>query len=49
LALWGSGLALAGLLSVLIIVAIAMAVAFPNLPDISDLSGERNCRKKRFA
>ena len=41
LALWGSGLALAGLLSVLIIVAIAMAVAFPNLPDISDLSDYR--------
>jgi penicillin-binding protein 1A len=41
LALWGSGLALAGLLSVLIIVAIAMSVAFPNLPDISDLSDYR--------
>jgi penicillin-binding protein 1A len=39
--LWGGGLALAGLLSVLIIVAIAMAVAFPNLPDISDLSDYR--------
>lgn len=39
--LWGGGLTLAGLLSVLIIVAIAMAVAFPNLPDISDLSDYR--------
>ncbi|MEO8118377.1 MAG: penicillin-binding protein 1A [Rhodoferax sp.] len=38
---WGSGLALAGILSVLIVIAIAMAVAFPNLPDISDLSDYR--------
>ncbi len=38
---WGSGLALAGVLSVLIVIAIAMAVAFPNLPDISDLSDYR--------
>ena len=41
IALWGGGLALAGMLSVLMIVAIAMAVAFPNLPDISDLSDYR--------
>jgi penicillin-binding protein 1A len=41
LTLWAGGLALAGLLSVLIIVGIAMAVAFPNLPDISDLSDYR--------
>lgn len=40
-ALWGGGLALAGLLSILIIVAIALAVAFPNLPDISDLQDYR--------
>src|SRR5450830_1138912 len=39
--LWGGGLALAGILSALIILAIAMAVAFPNLPDISDLSDYR--------
>lgn len=39
--LWGGGLLLAGVLSILIIVAIAMAVAFPNLPDISDLSDYR--------
>ncbi len=32
---------LAGLFSVLILVAIAMAVAFPNLPDISDMSDYR--------
>jgi penicillin-binding protein 1A len=39
--LWAGGLVLAGILSILIIVAIAMAVAFPNLPDISDLSDYR--------
>ena len=32
--LWGGGLALAGMISILIIIAIALAVAFPNLPDI---------------
>jgi len=37
LGLWAGGLALAGLLSILMVVAIALAVAFPNLPDISDL------------
>ena len=35
------GAALAGIVSILLIVAIAMAVAFPNLPDISDLSDYR--------
>ena len=40
-ALWSLGLLSAGVLSVLIAVAIAMAVAFPNLPDISDLSDYR--------
>jgi penicillin-binding protein 1A len=39
--LWGGGLALAGMLSILIVIAIALAVAFPNLPDISDLSDYR--------
>jgi len=39
--LWGSGLVLAAIVSILIVVAIAMAVAFPNLPDISDLSDYR--------
>ena len=40
-ALWGGGVALAGVLALLIVIAIAMAVAFPNLPDISDLSDYR--------
>ena len=40
-AIWGAGLALAGLLSVLVLVAVALAVAYPNLPDISDLSDYR--------
>lgn len=35
--LWTAGVALAGLLSVLLVVALALAVAFPKLPDISDL------------
>ena len=39
--LWGGGVALAGALSVMIMGAIALAVAFPNLPDISDLSDYR--------
>jgi len=39
--LWIGGLLMAGGLSVLIIIAIALAVAFPNLPDISDLSDYR--------
>ena len=41
LVLWTCGLVLAGVLSVLIVIAIALAVAFPNLPDISDLSDYR--------
>jgi len=41
IALWGGGLLLAGILSALIILAIALAVAFPNLPDITDLSDYR--------
>jgi penicillin-binding protein 1A len=39
--LWVCGLGLAGVLSGLIILAIALSVAFPNLPDISDLSDYR--------
>ena len=39
--LWGSGIAAAGLASLLIVLAIAMAMAFPNLPDISALSDYR--------
>ncbi len=41
IALWGGALALAGLASILMILAIALAVAFPNLPDISALSDYR--------
>ena len=41
LALWSGGLLLAAMLSLLIVVAIALAVAFPNLPDISELSEYR--------
>jgi penicillin-binding protein 1A len=39
--LWSAGLALAGLASVVIIAGVALAVAYPNLPDISDLSDYR--------
>ncbi len=41
LLLWSLGLAVAGFLSLAMVVAMAMAVAFPNLPDISDLSDYR--------
>ena len=40
-AAWVSGLFLAGALSVATIVGVALAVAYPNLPDISDLSDYR--------
>ncbi len=40
-ALWGFGLAAAGVASLLMTIALALAVAFPNLPDISDLSDYR--------
>jgi penicillin-binding protein 1A len=39
--LWLGGLALAGFACLLIVVAIALSVAFPNLPEISDLSEYR--------
>jgi penicillin-binding protein 1A len=39
--LWVGGLFLAGLLCVATIVGVALAVAYPNLPDISDLSDYR--------
>ncbi|MBV8621445.1 MAG: penicillin-binding protein 1A [Curvibacter sp.] len=35
---WIVGLAVAGLLSLLMVVAVAMSMAYPNLPDISELS-----------
>jgi penicillin-binding protein 1A len=39
--LWTGGLLIAGFLSLVLLVAIAMSMAFPNLPDISDLSDYR--------
>ena len=39
--LWSLGIMLAGAFSVLAMIAIALAVAFPNLPDITDLSDYR--------
>ncbi|HSV58762.1 MAG TPA: penicillin-binding protein 1A [Variovorax sp.] len=39
--LWGFGLVAAGALSVLFVIAVALAVAYPNLPDISELSEYR--------
>jgi len=41
LSLWGVGLAVAGLVGILLFVAVALSVAYPNLPDISDLSDYR--------
>ncbi|WP_332775012.1 penicillin-binding protein 1A [Polaromonas sp.] len=38
---WGLGLTLAGLAGILLVVAVALSVAYPNLPDISDLSDYR--------
>ena len=39
--LWLLGLLLAGLLSIVLVAGVAMAVAYPNLPDISDLADYR--------
>ena len=41
LSLWGAGIATAAALGVVMVVAVALAVAYPNLPDISDLSDYR--------
>ncbi len=41
LAAWGTGLLVAGVLSVAMVVAIALAMAYPNLPDISALEDYR--------
>lgn len=41
LVLWSMGIAVAGVFSLLVLIALALAVAFPNLPDISDLSDYR--------
>jgi penicillin-binding protein 1A len=38
LGLWAVGLAVAGLLAILMVVGVAMVMAYPNLPDISDLA-----------
>ena len=38
---WAAGLTAAGLVALLMVVCMAMAVAYPNLPDISDLSDYR--------
>ena len=35
---WAAGLAAAGLVSILMVVGVAMVIAYPNLPDISDLA-----------
>ena len=40
-ALWTVGLLAAGAFSLVLVVAVALAVAYPNLPDISDLSDYR--------
>lgn len=41
LLIWGSGIAGAAVLGLAMVVAVALAVAYPNLPDISDLSDYR--------
>ncbi len=41
LLLWSFGLTIAATLSLLMVIGLALAVAFPNLPDISDLSDYR--------
>ena len=41
LSLWGGGLLLAVVAGMVLFVAVALAVAYPNLPDISDLSDYR--------
>ena len=38
---WAGGLLLAGTVSVLIVACVALAVAYPNLPDVSDLNDYR--------
>ena len=41
LLMWAAGLAAAGLVALLMVIGTALAVAYPNLPDISDLSDYR--------
>lgn len=38
---WGLGLALAGVVALAMVIGVALAVAYPNLPDISELSDYR--------
>ena len=38
---WAAGLAAAGLVALLMVIGMALAVAYPNLPDVSDLSDYR--------
>ena len=40
-ALWGGAIAAGALVSILLVVAVALAVAYPNLPDVTDLSDYR--------
>ncbi|MEO6292904.1 MAG: transglycosylase domain-containing protein, partial [Burkholderiaceae bacterium] len=40
-AFWGSTIAAGALISILLVVAVALAVAYPNLPDVTDLSDYR--------
>lgn len=41
LSLWSVGLVVAGFIGIVLFVAVALSVAYPNLPDISDLSDYR--------
>ena len=38
---WVAGLAAAGFVALLMVIGMALAVAYPNLPDVSDLSDYR--------
>ena len=38
---WGTGLGVAGFLSLVLLVGVALAMAYPQLPDISDLADYR--------
>ena len=41
LVLWSTGLAVAGALSLALVIGVALSMAYPNLPDISDLADYR--------
>ena len=38
---WAAGLATAGMLALLMVIALALSVAYPNLPDVSDMLNYR--------